>query len=102
MVIEGAPSVIIAALTILFWFKGKSRETILVLEGKMAQDTIIDDRFQTVSLIKQFLHIFSRFNLVLMVINSWIHNGILQSFSSQIPEIYHTFGIAPVPLTLFL
>ena len=45
MVIEGFPSVIIAVLTILFWFKGKSRETIMVLEGKMDSGTIIDDRF---------------------------------------------------------
>ena len=96
MFIEGIPSVLVAILTLLFWFKGKSRETIMVLEGKMGKDTIIDDRFQTVSLLKQCAHIFSRFNLVLMILNAWVHNGFLQSYSSQIPQILNTFGIPPV------
>ena len=52
MLIEGAPSILIMILTVFFWFKGKSRETILIQQGKLNKDTIIDDRFQTVSIWK--------------------------------------------------
>ena len=77
MVIEGAPSIIIMILTVFFWFKGSSRETILMQEGKLSKNTIIDDRFQTVSVWKQVGHIASRFNLVLIIINGWLHMGVL-------------------------
>ena len=96
MVIEGIPSVVIAVFTLLFWFKGKSRESIMILEGKIDRNTIIEDKFKTVSLSKQFLHILSRFNLVLMILTTWVHSGMLQSYSSQLPEIFHTFGLDPV------
>ena len=39
-------------------------------------------------------HIFSRFNLVLMIVNSWLHKSVLQAFSSQMVEIFNTFEIS--------
>ena len=45
MVVEGAPSVILAILTLLFWFKGKSRETVMVLEGHIERGTIVEEGF---------------------------------------------------------
>ena len=92
---------ILGVLTLLFWRRGRSRESVLALEGKLAEGTIIEDRFKTTPLLRQVGHIFSRFNLVLMILNSWFHNSVLQAFSSQMVEIYNTFGISSVHLTLF-
>ena len=77
MLIQAIPAVILGILTVFFWKKGRSRESVLILEGKLDRDTIIDDGIQTVPLVKQILHIFSRFNIVLMIINGWIHNSVL-------------------------
>ena len=67
-----------------------------MLEGKLAKGTVIEDRFKSIPLLKQVGHIFSRFNLVLMIMNSWLHKSVLQAFSSQMVEIYHTFNISSV------
>jgi len=96
--VQGIGAGVVALATLILWKRGKSRETVLVLQKQENGEEILGDLQNKAMppIWAQIKHIFSRFNVLLIIFNYGLGFGIIISLGGQIPEIFNTIGISQV------
>jgi len=96
--VQGIGAAVFGLATFILWKRGKSRETVLVLQKQENGEEILGDLQNKAMppIWAQIKHIFSRFNVLLIIFNYGLGFGIIISLGGQIPEIFNTIGISQV------